>query len=212
MIVHPYGDHLAFSKVNLQARYDLKSEEDELDRGYTNIVRFEKEQGVVRVLEVGDPTGAQVWDHAPDVARGLGLVNHGREGINDKIEDERRGGVTLSEPTFVTEEITNFSVNRYRCLASRDQLHSAVDESRLESLPSENFSNELPVHSVVSFLEVQLKKHGRMACAFKFVKNLLQDHRAFQDVTAFEEAGLAAVDHTLGRPEPAAWCKPWSRS
>ena len=53
MIVHPYGDHLAFSKVNLQARYDLESEEDELDRGYTNIVRFEKEQGVVRVLDHG---------------------------------------------------------------------------------------------------------------------------------------------------------------
>ena len=42
-----------------------------------------------------------------------------------------------------------------------------------------------------------------MTCALKLVNDLLQYHQAFQDVTAFEEAGLAAVDHTLGdRSQP----------
>lgn len=102
------------------------------------------------------------------------LLKHGREGVRNKIKNQRRDGVALSEATFVAKEIPDLFVNRHRGLSSRDKLHDAMNKACLKTLFEENFPYKHPVYMVIGLLNVELKQNRFLLGSFKLMNNFLE--------------------------------------
>jgi hypothetical protein len=53
------------------------------------------------------------------------------------------------------EERTNVPIDRNHDLATRDQLHDLVNVSFLEAFTSQHLRQKIPIHPIISFLEVK---------------------------------------------------------
>jgi hypothetical protein len=79
------------------------------------------------------------------------------KGLPNKVKQKRREWIPLSHPTFIPKERAHHAIDGDSSLTSRDKLDSVMNVPFFKSFAPKNFSHEIPINSVVGFLEVKFK-------------------------------------------------------
>ena len=94
---------------------------------------FHEDNSIVSILEVSNASRDQMWDHTLNVAGTVCVMKQQIQGIHHKVKQQRREGVTLTNPSPVSEEVPYFSVYGDRGLGPGDQAERPVYPTRVKT-------------------------------------------------------------------------------
>jgi hypothetical protein len=101
-----------------------------------------------------------MWHYPRDVTSLSCFGQHNGQSLRHEVKEQRREGIPLPQTPLIAEKGSSLSVDGDGSLATSNKLQNAVYRTAIKALSPQNLSQEIPIDSIVSLFEVQLKQNA----------------------------------------------------
>jgi hypothetical protein len=119
--------------IDLEPRHIFKAHEEEFKVRNFLVRTLDEDERVVDVLEMSETTRQKVWNQPMDVSGRGSSREDPRQSFIDEVEEQRGEGITLSNPSLISEKLPHFTIDRNSSLTPRDKLQNPVDVTFVKS-------------------------------------------------------------------------------